>query len=155
MSDSYVVLWTNDRCKWLKKNGESGKTLQTLFGGPHQSAPMFSKFGVKPGDYIYPIYVAKVVVFIIARMKVRNFASLNEFLAQYLHLTESDVNLHLFDLENKLRSERPGLGHLIPYSCVDEVAIGDEGTPIRFDRQVPWSTLEQLRFRSRQGERGL
>jgi hypothetical protein len=49
---------------------------------------------------------------------------------------------------------RPELRYLV-WSCTDEVAIGQGGTPIRFDVALSPTQLEGLRFRSRRGERGL
>jgi hypothetical protein len=40
-------------------------------------------------------------------------------------------------------------------TCTDEVAIGEEGTPVRLDVMIPPDVLERLRFRSRKKERGL
>jgi hypothetical protein len=155
MSDSYTVLWTNDRCNWLKKNGEAGKKLRVLLGGPHQSAPRFSRFGVKPGDYVYPVRVFRGELYIIARMRVKQFVSLESYLANYLGLLKPPANFSLFELEDKLRNERPELGHLLPYGCVEEIAIGEAGTSMRFDLVVPVDVLNNLRFRSQRGERSL
>jgi hypothetical protein len=155
MSDSYTVLWTNDRCEWLRKNNEVGRPLRVLFGGPHQSAPRFSRFGVKPGDYLYPVSVFQGDLYLIARMKVKEFIALRGYLTEHLGLSKAEVGSILFNLEEKLRNERPELGHLLPYGCVDQVAIGEEGISIRFDRIVPGTMLESLRFRSQRGERGL
>lgn len=55
MSRGYTVLWTNDRCKYLKRCGEEGKPLVVTFGEIHLSAPSFMKAKVTAGDFIYPI----------------------------------------------------------------------------------------------------
>lgn len=153
MADSYTVMWTNERCKWLEDQGESGKPLQVLFGGEHQSLPQFTRFGVKPGDFVYPVRVKKGILYIVARMKVKEFISIEDYVANHLSLPPKYRKLDLWDLEDELLEKRPDLGHLLPYDCIEEVAIGEEGAPIRFDREVPGKMLERIRYRSKRGER--
>ena len=40
-------------------------------------------------------------------------------------------------------------------TCTDEVALGEEGTPLRLDVAVPPDVLERLRYCSAAGERGV
>ncbi len=109
-----------------------GACLAVLFGGPHQSAPSFARFGVREGDFVYPVRVHKGVLFVIARMRVERIVPLGDY---------------SFD--------PAGAADRIPFGCVDEVAIGTEGEPIRFDRRFPGERLEHLRFVSKHGDRGL
>ena len=155
MSDAYTVLWTKDRCQLLKKEGQVGAKLKVLFGGPHQSQPRFSRFGVKPGDYIYPIHVTDGVLYVLSRMQVKRLLPLEEYIAANPRLFAGceDAEYRGRALDYWLNA-RPELRYLV-WSCTDEVAIGQGGTPIRFDVALSPAELEGLRFRSKRGERGL
>jgi hypothetical protein len=155
MSDAYTVLWTKDRCQLLKKEGQVGARLKVLFGGPHQSHPRFSRFGVKPGDYIYPVHVTDGVLYILGRMRVKRLLPLEDYIAANPRLFAGceDAGYPGGPLENWLNAH-PELRYLV-WSCTDEVAVGQGGTPIRFDVALSPAELEGLRFRSQRGERGL
>jgi len=150
---SYTVFWTNDYCRQLRKAGDLGKQLQVLFGGSHQSQPSLTKFGVRSGDWVYPIRVEKGQLFIVAGMQVRRFLSVSQYVSDVLRLPESYTSLHAFQLEERLKAEHPEWGHLLPWGCLVEVAVGQSGASIRLDRVVPTDAVEQLRFTSRRGER--
>lgn len=154
MSDSYTVLWTDDRRRWLKNNGVTGRSLRVLFGGGHQSAPSFTRFGVKPGDSIYPVWVHGGVLHLVARLRVREIIPVADYLLHHLDCPDVDPTRHLHEVQADLIRQHPELEHRIPWGCVSEAALG-EGTPIRFDLAVPPGLLERLRFRSQRGERGL
>jgi hypothetical protein len=155
MSDAYTVLWTKDRCRLLKEAGQVGARLKVLFGGPHQSQPRFSRFGVKPGDYIYPIHVADGALHVLGRMRVKRLLPLEDYIAANPRQFAGceDAEYPGGTLQNWLNAH-PEQSYLV-WSCTDEVAVGQVGTPIRFDVTLSPAELEGLRFRSRRGERGL
>ena len=155
MSESYTVLWSQDRCRLVKQSGQSGARLTVLFGGPHQSHPRFSRFGVRPGDHIYPVHVADGVLYLLGRMRVKQLLSVEEYVAANPRVFAGceDPEDAGGTLDNWLQAH-PEKRYLL-WSCTDEVAVGQEGTPIRFDVALPGEELEGLRFRSKRGERGL
>jgi hypothetical protein len=157
MADSYTVLWSSESCKRLKKHGVIGQPLRVLFGGEHESAPSFSRFGVEPGDSVYPVGVRQGRLYVIARMKVGAIVSIGEYLRIFRADTGIDLDDPRYDHLDDLFKEHPELEHRIPRGCVFEAALAEEGTgtPIRFNIVVPSDLLERLRFRSRRGERGL
>jgi hypothetical protein len=155
MSNAYTVLWTKDRCRLLKKEGQVGAKLKVLFGGPHQSQPRFSRFGVKPGDYLYPIHVADGVLYVLSRMQVKRLMPLEEYIAANPRLFAGcEAAEYRGRALDYWLNDRPELRYLV-WSCTDEVALGRGGTPIRFDVALSSAELEGLRFRSKRGERGL
>lgn len=153
MNKCHTVLWTNDYCRKLKRSGDIGKSLRVLFGGPHQSQPSLSAFGVIPGDYVLVIRVEKGRLFLVGGIQVQEYVTLSRYLSEMLELPESYASLHLWELEATLESEHPEWGHLLPWGCPAEVALGVNGTPIRLDLAVPTETVERLRFTSKRGER--
>lgn len=154
MSDAYTVLWTKDRCRRVKQLGQAGAKLTVLFGGPHQSQPRFSRFGVKPGDYIYTVHAADGVLYVLGRMRVKRLLPLDQYIAANPRRFAGceDPQYPGGTLDNWVRAH-PEKGYLV-WSCTDEVAVGQEGTPLRFDVALSPEELERLRFRSRRGERG-
>lgn len=150
---AYTVLWTNDYCRGLRRAGDVGKPLRVLFGGSHLSQPSLTSYGVRPGDWVYPIRVDKGRLYVVAGMQVQRILSVEEYLAGFLNLPGSITALPLFELEPRLRKEYPSWGHLLPWGCLTEVAIGLEGASIQLDRAVPVEVVERLRFVSRRGER--
>ena len=150
---SYTVFWTNDYCRQLRKAGDLGKPLRIVFGGSHQSQPALTKFGVHPGDWVYPIRVDKGQLFMVAGMQVKSFVGVSEYVSDILRLPVAYNGLHTFQLIDRLKSDHPEWGHLLPWGCLVEVAVGHNGASIRLDRLVPRDVVEQLRFVSRRGER--
>jgi len=155
MPDSYTSLWSNDRIQLIRKYHHEGRRLEILFGGPHTSQPSFRHFGVREGDYIYPVRVYKGVLHVIGRMRVKKLISLEEYIEQnpqlFAQCEQSQWPTITFANYLALHPELRYLAH----SCTDEVALGEEGTPIRLDLMVPPDLLERLRFRFRMKERGL
>lgn len=152
--EAYTVLWTAERCNWLVKWGDVGKCLEVVFGGTLLSAPSFTRFKVKVGDYIYPVRVHQQQLYVIAQLRVDRIISLEEYLDKDLLLPQKLLQMHLWDLEARLWEERPDLGHRLPYNCIFEAATG-EGTPIQLHCAVPSEMLESIRFTSQRGERQL
>jgi len=155
MGDSYTTLWSNDRVQQIKKYQQEGSRLEVLFGGPHSSEPSFSRYGVKEGDYIYPVRVYKGILYVMARMRVKRLISLAEYIEQYPQVfAHCEISpWPTITLGNYL-ALHPEKQYLAP-TCTEEVAVGEEGTPIRLDVMVSPDLLERLRFRSRKRERGL
>ena len=81
MANSFTLLWSQERCERMEKAGQASKPLTVLFGGPHQSEPRFRRFGVQPGDYLYPLRVAGGVLYVLGRMRVRQLLSVEEYVA--------------------------------------------------------------------------
>jgi hypothetical protein len=150
---SHTLFWTNDYCRSLRKAGDLGKQLRVLFGGSHQSQPSLSSFGVRPGSWVYPIRLEKGRLFIVGSMRVERFMSVADYVVDVLGLSEAYADLHVFQLEERLRAEHPEWGHLLPWGCLIEVALGENGSAIRLDRSVPPEVVEAIRFVSRRGER--
>jgi hypothetical protein len=154
MHESFTVLWTESRCRWLGAAGEFGKPIEVIFGGPHQSAPSLTRFKVAPGDDVYVLRVRHQVMYILARLRVSAILPIEDYLRDRLGLPQTLLSLPHWDLEEKLWTERPELGHRLPSGCISEAAIGN-GSPMRLDCDVPSEVLEQIRFRSQRGERAL
>ena len=152
MNKCHTLLWTNDYCRKLKRAGDAGRPLRVVFSGSHLSQPSLASFGVVPGDCIFVIRVDKGRLFLVGGLRIREYVTLDAYLRQVLGLPESYASLGLFELEDRLAKERPEWGHLLPWGCLQAVALGD-GTPIAFDRIVPPDVVERMRFVSRQGER--
>jgi hypothetical protein len=155
MTDSFTTLWTNDRCQLLRQHKQEGRILSILFGGPHTSQPGFRRATVKEGDYIYPVRVKQGVLYIIARMRVRQILSLEDYIQLYPDVfTGCELSQWpSVTFENYLKLH-PEMRYLAP-TCTDEVILGSEGAPIRLDRTVPPEVVEALRFRSQRRERGI
>jgi hypothetical protein len=171
MSDAYTVFWTRERRHALRTQGNVGKPLSLLFGGPHTSEPSFVRATVRPGDYLYPISVQHGTLFVLGRVRVRRLLALEAFVdarpdlfAEHLReppewtrqasagLTPHYVQaLEAFD---RLRLAMPEMRYLAP-TCTGEAVECEDGLPIRLDCAVPSDLLERLRYRSLRRERDL
>lgn len=148
--NGYTVLWTNDRCRYLKRCGEEGKPLKVLFGGIHLSAPSFMKAKVSAGDFIYPVRVYKRTLYLISRLKVARYWNLGDFITEYCKIPKEEIaDLHEYQIKQLARERMPLAGQLMPYGCGIEVVIAEESAPISFNRAVPPEILENLTFCSR------
>jgi len=154
MPDSYTELWSSHRIALLKKARQEGARLEVLFGGPHSSMPSHKRYGVKAGDYIYPVQVDKGVLYILGRMRVKEILTLEEYVDRHPEMHEG-VKKHpgYADLILSRYIERnPEKSYLAP-SCTDEAVIGEDGTPIKLGIAVPGDVLERLEYRSQRGVR--
>jgi hypothetical protein len=156
MSDAYTVFWTQEYCRWLKRAGDLGTPLEVVFGGPHQSWPSLTRYGVQVGDDVYPISVKQGQLYLIARMRVRAFVPVEDYLTPFLPLLGDTPPTHHWDAYARLHQVCPTLGHRVPspHSCIDHAALGEQGWPIRLDRPFP-DPPDTIRYRSRRAERGL
>jgi hypothetical protein len=155
MSESFTQLWTNDRCKALQRHIPPESTVEVLFGGDHQSAPGFTRFGVSPGDFIYPVRVFQGQLFLLGRMTVGRVIPLAEYLTEHLHVSPELASRPSWEVEKQLAKEMPEQLHRVPFACVDEAALAEEATPLRFDIAFPGELLESIRFISKKSERPL
>ena len=158
MSDQYTTLWSSERCRRIKQARQEGAKLELLFGGPHTSEPSFSRAGVKAGDYVYPIRVKGGILSIVGRMRVRQILPLEVYLKTYRDLFADCMKKNSIawaeDMLEQYFDKHPEQRYL-RYTCTEEVILGEEGTPIRFDVNVPPAVLASIRFRSRRRERGI
>ncbi len=155
MADSFTTLWSADRCDLIAKYRLEGTLVSTLFGGPHTSEPSFLRAGVKEGDEIYPIRVKHGVLYVIARMRVKEILSVEDYIERtpsiFAGVEQTPYPSVTFDNYVKLHPEM----RILAPTCTEEVVLGYESTPIRLDVAVPPELLGRLRFRSQKGERGL
>jgi hypothetical protein len=124
MPNHFTMLWSKEYCAFVSQMGAVGEPLQYIWGG-YNSGSDFSHYKVKPDDFIYPITIKNFSLHLIARMKVYECLPFTTF--QNLFPTQSKQVYH---------------------SCANQILIGTEGTPIRLDRSVPASTLENLTYLS-------
>jgi hypothetical protein len=117
---AYIIYWTKDRIGAYLANGDEGP-LSVIFGGPHQSQPSLGK--IKAGDTIYPITVVKGKMYIIASMEVDKIIPEEEL------LEKPGGEVVMWDSFSK--SNMGKITHKVPWSCVDTVAIGKNGTKLK------------------------
>ena len=145
--DCFVVLWTVERCRWLKRVGDRGP-LEVIFGGPHMSLPSIQSLA--PGDTVCPVVVVDGGLFIVAGMQVNNLVPPEEFVRDHLGVAPGPHTMwdEFFD---ELKRERPSVGHRVPTTCADLAAVGVNGSEIRFDRKVPEQCLSLLHLGPKPG----
>ena len=155
MSSAFTTLWTKDRCKILSSNHLEGTPISVLFGGPHTSEPGFRRAGVIPGDFIYPVRVDKGILYLIARVRVKEIISIEDYIKvfpeEFIGCEKSPWPSLVFDSYIKLHPEK----RFLAPTCTEEAVLVEESTPMRLDVAVPAEMLERLRFRSQKRERGL
>jgi len=145
--NTYLVLWPNDWCNLLEKAGDVGP-LKVVYGGPHISVPSLGK--VKNGDMIYPVRVKAGCLYVLGRMKVEKIIDADSYLAQQAIIRPKGM---LWDTASKIvLKQYSGYGHQIPRNCVDDAAIGIEGTSLRFDFPFPSVLLSDLCLGPRPGD---
>jgi hypothetical protein len=60
-----------------------GQPVSTRFGGPHTSAPRFSRAGVRRGDDVFPINVRDGRMMLLARIRVGEILPVDAFVARH------------------------------------------------------------------------
>jgi hypothetical protein len=156
MSRAYTILWSQERCNWLREIGQEGHPLEVVFGGEHTSAPRFTDFGVEPGDCLIPVCLREGALYLVARLRVDRLISIPDYLHGFLGVRRATAQQWGWDLEDKLWARRVADRYRLPTGCVDEAAVGVGDVPIRFDRAVSPTLLARIRFENRRGEqRGL
>jgi uncharacterized protein (TIGR02996 family) len=130
-SDRFTMLWPADVCRLMERAGQVGRPLRALQGG-HNQDTRFSKMNVRAGDYLHPVRVKSRKLYVVARMRVAEVTTPEEYARKH-----------------------PAAAEFIRPGCAGEVLAGTAGTPVRFDREVPTEVLERLTFRSTRGQRRL
>lgn len=153
MSSSFTVLWNADRIKLARLL--VGKPVPFLCGGPHTSQPSFSRAGVKPGDCVYPIYVHKKALHIMARFVVGSFTTPEALIAGRRDLfpegTRSDWH---FENRDHPAESLPWLRALW-WTCADEVLLPQESSLLALTPRLPVAALERLTYVSKKSLRGV
>jgi hypothetical protein len=153
MGEAYTTYWSRSMVEAARRLGQENARLHVLFGGPHTSLPSFRRAGVRPGDLVYPVHVARGSLYVLGCLRVEATMSLEAYIAANPELFGGrEGGWPMATLENYL-TRHPELAWLAP-TCVDEVVLG-EGTPIRMGVQVDPDVVSRLRYRSRRGERPL
>ncbi|QDA61219.1 hypothetical protein [Hymenobacter jejuensis] len=143
--NSYFILWPTDWCKRLAQAHDQGP-LQAIYGGSHTSVPPLGRVTV--GDIIHPVSIKNGQLFIIGRMRVTSILDAEEYLKGQ---NISRFNNELWDTSaHKLLKQNPELGHRIPRSCIENVALGT-GTGLRFDFNLSTEIVSNLRFGQKPG----
>lgn len=147
MPESFVVLWTQERVRWLRRVKDFGP-LEVVFGGPHISMPPIDR--VQPGDSLYPVAIIGGKLLLLAGMRVRAIRTPDEFVHDRFAL-ERPAGCMWAEFFRRLKSARPDVGHRVPFTCADSAAVGERGGLFQFDRAVSPDLLERLRFGQRRG----
>jgi len=148
MSNSYVTLWTQGYCKGLQRADDRGP-LSVMFGGPHTS--LLSVARLKPDDWVYPMMISAGSLFVIGRMRIAAIIPYEDFARDRGKISVTGEGRWVATA-NGLRRIHPHPGHRSPSgSCIDHVAIGESGTPLRLDNAIPAAALATLRFGPKAG----
>jgi hypothetical protein len=147
MLNSFVVLWTLERCRWLQRVGDLGP-LEVVFGGPHTSMPSLD--ALRAGDRIYPVFVSGGALHVLAGMSVEAIVSPDDFVRQRLGITRPPGRMW-DQLFCELKQSQPSVGHRIPITCADRAAVSSNGSPIRFDRTLNAADLAAIKLGPRLG----
>ena len=137
---SYIIFWARERIDNYIKNGDKGP-LSVIFGGPHTSQPTLGKVNI--GDTIFPITVSNGKMYILGRMEIEKIITEKEYINEYLIKNNIDVKKEMWDtycVKNKKT-----ITHKIPWNCVDDVAIGKNGTSL-FKRELPENKINLIKL---------
>jgi hypothetical protein len=148
MSNSYVTLWTQSYCKGLQRVDDHGP-LSVMFGGPHGSLPSVAH--LKPGDWVYPVMISAGSLFVVGRMRIAAIIPYEDYARDRGKISVTGEGRWVATA-NGFRRIHPQPGHRSPPgNCIDHVAIGESGTPLRFDNAIPGDALATLQFGSKAG----
>lgn len=136
---AFTVYWPRDRVKRAEAE-MSGRRLEVMFGGPHQSEPSFRRAKVMPGDVVFPIYVRDRSLFVMGCMTVEEIIVFGAGQQDCARLKEYYQRF-------------PDWRFLAP-TCTDEVVLG-KGSPISAGAEVPVEVLRRFTYRSQRAERTL
>ena len=141
-------MWTGDQVRRLVKAGLVGHPLALTFGGPHQSAPRFSRAGVRPGDVVFPVRVLGGRLHVLGRLRVGAILTAEAFVATHPEQFPSipDSEPAFVRLERWIAAD-PAIAALCPGEA-DEVIVAGDATPITLDAVVPPSSVQDLRWQS-------
>lgn len=108
---SYVVLWSRDRCREVRRAGDEGKPLEVVYGGAHTSQPLLSRYRVRRGHRLYPISVHQGALLIIAGMTVEEIIDWREYVVRFLGVDERWLDeAGAWDAAEKLGRLASGVG---------------------------------------------
>jgi hypothetical protein len=145
---AFTTLWTGAQCRRLVKAGVVGRPLALTFGGPHQSAPRFSRAGVRPGDLVFPVRVLDGRLHVLGRLRVGAIHSAEAFVASYPeNFASIDPDEPAFVRLERWIAADPTIAALCPGEA-DEVILADDATPITLDAVVPTPSVRDLRWQS-------
>jgi hypothetical protein len=146
-TSAFTTLWNADQCRRLATSGIVGSPLSITFGGPHQSAPRFSRAGVRPGDLVYPINVRAGRLRVLARFRVAGLIPVEALVARSPEpFREFDARDPLVALEHWIEAD-PRLAAQCPGEA-DEVVEVTDSTRITLDALVPAPDVVALRWQS-------
>ena len=72
----YMIFWSQDHVKKLKKAGDNGP-IQVVYGGRHSKEPSLKK--IKVGDVIFPVALEKDQLVVMARLQVEKLENAFEY----------------------------------------------------------------------------
>lgn len=143
---SYIIFWSKDRIENYIKNGDKGP-LSVIFGGPHQSQPSLGK--IKIGDIIFPITVINGKMYILGRMEIEKIIDEKEYINENLMKNNINIEKEMWDLY--CGKNKKTITHKVPWNCVDNAAIGKNGTSI-FKRELPEDKMYLIKLGPKDGE---
>jgi hypothetical protein len=140
-----MIFWAKKRIENYIKNGDKGP-LSVIFGGPHQSQPPFGKINI--GDTIFPITVVNGEMYILGRMEIEKIITEQEYIVNYLN---NDINTENEMWDIYCYKNKKTLTHKIPWNCVDDVAIGKNGSEI-IKRELPINKIDLIKLGAKEGQ---
>jgi hypothetical protein len=141
MSSAFTTLWTQDRCRDLRRQQRIGLRPPVAFSGVHSSLPSWRSTDI--GDDMYAVHVNRGVVYVVCRMRI------------------VDKDRHGCCGAEPADYREPAFpGHhewgMLGAEGCGAAAVHVDATPIRFDRPLPGSLLTELGWRNQRGQtRGL
>lgn len=89
--ESFLVLWSKERLRELRRVADRQPALRVIFGGPPLSLPSLLAFGVRPGDRIFPVFAAGRRLHLLCGATVRAVLPIRPFLvSEYEYFASSD-----------------------------------------------------------------
>src|SRR5437016_2565007 len=110
MPDAFLVLCSRHRQQRFVQGGCVGQPLSVWFGGAHTSAPSLVKYGVRPGDSLYPVSVRGGVMHVVGRLDVDEIMPVRRYLAERFNIPE-DEGVQWWREVDQLLVSQPGLAH--------------------------------------------
>jgi hypothetical protein len=162
---AFTTLWTASQITGIRRAKLDGAPFTTTSGGPHTSAPSFTRAGVRPDDIVIPIQVKAGRLHVIAAMRVAEIVPVAEFVARQTgqfdglrehptfqrflpHLDTADQQAYwLVDL---WLADHPEVRATCPGEAM-ELVLGRSMLPIRFARVAPQDLVPTLRWQSGRG----
>jgi hypothetical protein len=141
MPSAYTTLWTQDRCRELRRRDRVGQRPPAAFSGIHSSLPSWR--GTEIGDDMYAMHVRNGMVYVVCRMRIVDKERRGCCGAQPANYREPAFPGH-------------GDWEMLGAQGCSATAVHVDATPVRFDRLLPGSLLPELSWRNQRGQtRGL